>query len=411
MLRFSIFLILIAAVIGGFLAFNSQSSAVPGEVFLSPSPVPILETVVLSAPGRCTEETVLYAPEDTQFCNATPKLDRFRLFEVDLSANRILFYQQGMLAQTFPIAYQAAYGKWFQTPTGYFRIGVKHAKFRSSIVPVFMEDAVQIYEDFFIHAIPYYADGTRVTSQFSGGCIRLEDDVAENFYAITQRGDDVISYATLDGYRIREGFVSPVDIGRFWVRQRFNSPLKVDFTWHADNRENYIQHSGLDLAPPPAGGTGVRDLRAYAIADGTVAAIVRNGERDRGLGNTVILSVEIEGVPVYALYGHLARIREGLEVSQLVQKGEEVGVIGNTGYGCDYWRVGEDGCDATGEPDTHLHLELKTKPVLDSPVPDPDCGISKEIRSCVGSTSEDPKLFGYYDPFTTLFESSSTDYQ
>lgn len=349
--------------------------------------------------NRCRSESVLYLPEDTRFCANIPKLDRFRLFEINLSQNRILFYEQGILERTFPIAYQAAYGRWFQTPTGYFRMGAKKPKFKSSIVPVYMEHAVQLYEDFFVHGIPYYEDGTRVTSQFSGGCIRLEDGVAESFYATARQGDDVVSYVTLEGYLPKQGVASPVDQDSFWIRQRFNSPLKVDWTWRKETDENYIQHTAVDFAPLP----NVSRPTAHAVADGIVQQIIINGSHDRGLGNTVLIAHRIDGVDMYGLYAHLDHIDEGLVVGGRVHAGDVVGLIGNTGYGCAYWHVGDDGCAATGEADTHLHFELKTKPVLDAPISDPTCAISKDIHSCVGSTSADPILFGYLDPMEVLF--------
>lgn len=404
MLRFSVYLMCIAIVVGagyalswsGFSVFSAASVVSPAS---SQSRQPISEPIQITTPHRCDSRVSLYAPQDVSFCENIPKLDRFRLFEVNLSKNRILFYEQGLLVRTFPIAYQAAYGKWFQTPTGYFRLGVKKEKFKSSIVPVYMEYGVQLYEDFFIHGIPYYEDGTRVTSQFSGGCIRLEDDIARSFYNTAQRGDEVVSYLTLDEYPIRDGFVSPIDQGSFWIRQRFNSPLKVEWGWNKEIEENYIQHTGLDLSPMPQ----AHDRFVRAITDGVVEKIVLNGAQDRGLGNTVIVSHRIGGTILYALYAHLDSIHSELKEGALVSSGAHIGIVGNTGYGCNWWRVGDDGCDAIGEPDTHLHLEIKTKPVLGSPYADPNCAISKEVRSCVGSTSADPVLFGYLDPLEVVF--------
>ncbi len=394
--------------IGGWIYADTESSKVAEGVRQSPVPSPAFSPAASGSASadagrtanRCSGTSELYDSQDARFCYDVPKLNRFRLFEINLTGNRILFYEQGMLSRTFPIAYQAAYGKWFETPTGYFQVGVKKQKFMSSIVPVYMENAVQLYEDFFVHGIPYYADGTRVTSQFSGGCIRLEDPVAKDFYGIAQKGDDVVSYATMDGYAPKEGFSSPVRIAGYWVRQRFNSPLKVDFSWHEDNRENYIQHTGMDFAPLP----GERDTGVYAIRDGAVEKIVRNGEHDRGLGNTVILSHIVDGKTVYSLYGHLSYISNSLQPGSPVIRGEQIGIVGNTGYGCNYWKVGKDGCDNAEEADTHLHLEIKDIGDLGSPIQDPACAISKEIRSCVGYTSDDPRNFGYLDPLTFIFD-------
>lgn len=347
----------------------------------------------------CAQDAALYDQGDTQFCSRPPIQNEFRSIEINLSDNRILFYENGMLRRTFPVAYQAPYGKWFQTPTGYFHVGVKNRKFMSSIVPVYMEYAVQLYEDFFIHGIPYHEDGTRVTSQFSGGCIRLEDDVAKDFYNLAQTGDPITSYLTLSKLQTRNGIQSPVDQGGFWVRQRFNSPLKTDWAWHEDKRDNYIQHAGLDLAPFPQ----EHDLTVKSIADGVVEQIIVNGKEDGGLGNAVIIRMNVtSSAPLYALYGHLYEV--SVRAGDLVEAGAQIGVAGNTGYGCEYWKVGKDGCSSTDAADIHLHLEIKSKPVLQAPEPD-ECRLpSGREAVCIGYTSQDPDKFGYIDPLRFIYD-------
>jgi len=45
-----------------------------------------------------------------------------------------------------------------------------------------MNYAVQMYEDFFIHEIPYYLNSERVNSDFIGGCLRLWPKAAKEFF-------------------------------------------------------------------------------------------------------------------------------------------------------------------------------------------------------------------------------------
>ncbi|MFA7201584.1 MAG: peptidoglycan DD-metalloendopeptidase family protein [Candidatus Paceibacterota bacterium] len=348
----------------------------------------------------CTSETIFSEAGDERWCDELPLISRMRLFQIDLTHEKILFFQYGILQKVFPIAYQAPYGKWFQTPTGFFEIGVKREKFMSSIFPVWMEHAVQVYEDFFIHGIPYHSDGTKVTSQFSGGCIRLEDTVAADFFTTTQKGDVIVSYLSLSDAQVQEGFFSPVDTSSFWIRQRFNSPLKTDWSWYEDKQYNYIQHAGVDFASRET----AQDLSVHAIASGTVEAIISNGVDDGGLGNTIIMSHLIEGKKKYVLYGHLASI-VSTQIGAPIKGGDVLGVAGNTGYGCAYWRVGEDGCDKTGDADVHLHLEIKDKPILASPLSDTCVLPSGKKTQCIGYTSTNPTSFGYSDPLPIIFSS------
>ena len=214
-----------------------------------------------------------------------PKICEKRVWEVNLSKNLIYFFENCKLKEIIPIAYQAPEDKWYQTPTGYFRIGVKKEKHISSLFPVYMNYAVQMYEDFFIHEIPYYLDGRRVSSSFSGGCIRLETEYAKKFFNLAKPGDLIVSYKTLDNLKINPRFVFPVNLKEFFIRQRFNNPIRNRWTFSEDRRIDYIQHAGIDLAPLP----NAKDLNVYNIFDGKVVKIVKNGENDHGMGNVVIV--------------------------------------------------------------------------------------------------------------------------
>ncbi len=326
-----------------------------------------------------------------------PKICEKRVWEVDLSDNLIYFYENCKLEQIIPIAYQAPEGKWFQTPTGYFRIGIKKEKHISSLFPVYMNYAVQMYEDFFIHEIPYYLDGQRVSSNFSGGCIRLEKEYAKKFFKLSQPGDLIISYKKLKNFKIKPIFHPPVNINEFFIRQRFNNPIRNRWTFSEDRRIDYIQHAGIDLAPYPF----AKNLNVYNIYHGKVAEIVKNGEEDHGMGNVVIVEHKIKEENIYSLYAHLSEINPKLKKGDFIKKGEVIGKVGATGYGCNYWRIGEDGCDKKSPLDIHLHFEIKTKPTLESPV-EASCFIYNKETKCYGYTPDYPQNYGYFDPIKFL---------
>jgi murein DD-endopeptidase MepM/ murein hydrolase activator NlpD len=355
-----------------------------------------------------------------------PKICEKRVWEVNLSKNLIYFFENCKLKEIIPIAYQAPEGKWYQTPTGYFRIGIKKEKHISSLFPVYMNYAVQMYEDFFIHEIPYYLDGKRVSSSFSGGCIRLETEYAKKFFNLAKPGDLIVSYKTLDNLKINPRFVFPVNLKEFFIRQRFNNPIRNRWTFSEDRRIDYIQHAGIDLAPLP----DAKDLNVYNIFDGKVIKIVKNGENDHGLGNVVITQINADATQinadvdindnqhikdqrssaldqrlsaVYALYAHLSEINPKLKEGNFIKKGEVIGKVGATGYGCNYWRIGEDGCDKNSPLDIHLHFEIKTKPTLESPI-EANCFVYGRETKCYGYTPDNPQNYGYLDPLKFLSE-------
>jgi murein DD-endopeptidase MepM/ murein hydrolase activator NlpD len=337
--------------------------------------------------------------------NLKPKIFEARLWEVNLSKNQIYFFENGKLKEIIPIAYQAPEGVWYQTPTGYFRVGIKKEKHFSSLFPVYMNYAVQMYEDFFIHEIPYYLNGERVSSDFTGGCIRLWPKFAKEFFEKTKQGDLIISYKDLDDFEVKEDFVFPVNKNKFYVRQRFNNPLRTSWFRGPDRSIDYIQHAGVDLAPNP----DAKDLNVYNIYDGKVVKIVKNGEDDHGLGNVVIMQINADLTQtnadnlntIYALYAHLSEINPKLKEGDFIKKGEIIGKVGATGYGCNYWRVGEDGCDKNSKLDVHLHFEIKEKPVLESPEP-VKCFLNGSWKNCYGYVPHNPTDYGYIDPLKFL---------
>jgi len=347
-----------------------------------------------------------------------PKVNEKRVFEVNLSENRIDFYEDGRLKESFKIAYQSKEGVWYQTPTGYFRIGIKKERHLSSIFPVYMDHAVQFYEDFFIHGIPYYENGQKVSSQFSGGCIRLENDDAKRFYDLAQKDDLVIVFLTLDNFKVNPKFSFPVNKDEYWIRQRFNSPLRARYTGSKNRKIDYVQHAGIDLAPNP----DAKDFNVYSIYDGKIVKIVKNGNDDHGLGNVIIIEYNIDTLQnatqtnpvtdirwnqrssaVYSLYAHLEKIREDLKEGDYVKKGEKIGEVGATGYGCNYWRIGEDGCDKLSRLDKHLHFEIKILPTLESPI-EAKCFVNGNYKPCYGYVPDNPEKYGYLNPLKFLSE-------
>lgn len=317
----------------------------------------------------------------------TPKLNSDKSIEIDLTNEIISLWQGGNIITTLPIAYQAREGNWFQSPTGYFRVGEMEKNKKSSLTGVNMPYSIQIYEDFFIHEIPFFDDGIRLTSAYSGGCLRLETEHAKTLFEFAEKRMSVVVFKTIDGYKLKPQYHEPVDLKTSWIRQSFNNPIRETYKYGGNLDKiglDYVQHTGVDFS-----GEG----NVYSIADGIVAGIWENGDA-HGLGNTLI----IDYGEFYALYGHLEKPLEWtgkLKVGDRVSKGSIIGQISNTGYGCNYWRIGEDGCNSKNPPDNHLHFEIKSKPVLENPT-------GEEIF--YGYTLNNPESYGYQNPMKVLFD-------
>lgn len=354
----------------------------------------------------CAETLVLQNESDRHFCSETPKLTEQKGAQIDLTNEKIILFENGKIVDILPVAYQSPENVWFQTPTGYFRVGLMNKKHRSSLFPVNMPYAIQITEDFFMHEIPFYDDGTKVTSKFSGGCLRFETNVARRLFEFLNRGDQLIIYKTFDNHDTKANLHAPVTTDQFWIRQRFRNPLRSAWS-HTGDLDNlmldYDEHTGIDFAP----NGNATDLNVYAITDGTIMAVRQNDGNDHGMGATVIVEHTLNGKRIYGVYAHLASINASVVQGTHVRIGDTLGHVGNSAYGCQtYWKIGTDGCTSTGSDDIHLHFELKTKPVLENPEGEDACKLpsSDATHACYGYTPTDPRDYGYLDPFTTLFE-------
>jgi len=94
-------------------------------------------------------------------------------------------------------------------------------------------------------------------------------------------------------------------------------------------------HKGTDFTP--GAGTAI-----YSIAAGTVTYTEVS---DRGMGNNVIISHVVGGVKVESLYAHMQMNSSPLNVGDVVNVGDFIGLVGETGT-------------AIG---AHLHLEIHIK--------------------------------------------------
>lgn len=413
------FLLGLAGFKAGQFIFEKKTQALTeGNYSQIASSTPLINPFKEIAENFCADGIVLDSPNDKNYCLKKSNLNESRGIIVDLTNQKALLYDNWKIIKILPVAYQAKEGNWFQTPTGYFKVGIKKEHMTSSFVPVSMDYSVQFYEDFFMHAIPYHSDGTRVTSAFSGGCLRFQDKDAEEIFNFAQKGDTVIIAKNFDDLGAKSDFHMPVDTQNYWIRQRFNNPLR-QFWDHKSNintiQLDYYQHTGVDFAP----NKDAHDLNAYAIADGAIAKIQPNiAGQDHGLGNTIILEHALNGASmqnpadgtnkIYSLYAHLDSINPGLKEGMPVNKGDVIGKIGNSGYGCrNYWKIGKDDCSSPTEQnpnDTHLHFEIKASPVLENPEGGEICQNSDySQRLCYGYTPDDPVKYGYINPIQFLF--------
>jgi hypothetical protein len=113
-------------------------------------------------------------------------------------------------------------GSYYETPGGNYTTEYKIRNHFSSIGLVYMPYSVHVFGNFFIHGIPYYPDGTEVSSTYSGGCIRLRNEDAQKVYAFVEKGTPVRITGAAD-----ETFTYPEEIGSQHVENMDMTRLMV----------------------------------------------------------------------------------------------------------------------------------------------------------------------------------------
>ncbi|MGB9847796.1 MAG: L,D-transpeptidase family protein [Minisyncoccia bacterium] len=104
----------------------------------------------------------------------------------DLDEMKITVYKNGEIVEAVPIIAKGREGSWFETPVGLYKIEAKFNKAYSRFANVYMNYALAFEGNFLIHGWPYYPNGRKVDSSYSGGCIRLFDEDAKKIYDLAE---------------------------------------------------------------------------------------------------------------------------------------------------------------------------------------------------------------------------------
>jgi D-alanyl-D-alanine carboxypeptidase len=125
--------------------------------------------------------------------------DRFiadgnKFIEADLSAMKLTVYASGTPVKVVPILTKGREGSWWETPAGLYTIETKERNHFSTFGHVYQPWSMAFQGNFFIHGWPYYPGGEDVSSQYSGGCIRLSTADAKAVYDLINTGTPVLVF-------------------------------------------------------------------------------------------------------------------------------------------------------------------------------------------------------------------------
>jgi hypothetical protein len=111
---------------------------------------------------------------------------------IHLDRNNLELRDGDVTLATINLVTQGKPGSYYETIGGSYVSDYKELSHFSSIGHVFMPYSVHLFGNYFIHGIPYHADGTQVSSTYSGGCIRLANYDAKTVYDFVEKGMPII---------------------------------------------------------------------------------------------------------------------------------------------------------------------------------------------------------------------------
>lgn len=120
--------------------------------------------------------------------------DKADFVEVDLSAMIVRAYKQGEVGVEVPVKTKGRDGSWWETPAGLYKIESKEKNHFSGMGHVYQPWSMRFQGNFYIHGWPYYPGGAPVSTQYSGGCIRLETEDAKKIYDAVETGTPILVF-------------------------------------------------------------------------------------------------------------------------------------------------------------------------------------------------------------------------
>ena len=202
--------------------------------------------------------------------------------------------------QTLPLVSQGKPGSYYETIGGVYASDYKIPLHFSSIGHVYMPYSVHLFGNYFVHGIPYYPNGDKVSSAYSGGCIRLADDDAKILYTFVERGTPIVITRGSD-YDFSPTTISTTNI----TSMEMTNIMVATISLEALTQDNEIL--SIDDATVTTrrkllsqlltqGNTDVSHLYADSIGKGNFIELMNQKAKALGLSNTTFTSIDTPAI-------------------------------------------------------------------------------------------------------------------
>lgn len=148
----------------------------------------------VAPPAKILQVKVAETPTETSEIIYKPIISDGKYIDVNLKDMVIILFENGEIVKKLPVAGKGN-PKTSPTKEGIFNVLMKKEKAFSDIYHVWLPWSIKYSGPYFIHGWPYWPNGEKLTSIYSGGCVRLQDQDAKYLYDWAEIGTPVIIYS------------------------------------------------------------------------------------------------------------------------------------------------------------------------------------------------------------------------
>ncbi len=226
---------------------------------------------------------------------------------VNLETNQLFLYDGTTTVAVIQIVSQGRPGSYYETIGGTYTSDYKVPLHFSSFGYVYMPYSVHLFGNYFIHGIPYYPNGEKVSSSYSGGCIRLLDDDAKKVYNFISTTTPITitkgNYTEFTPTKVSEEKISSMSMTRLMTALISLELLKQDDEITDTDGITITTRKELLYRLLKQDDDAVSVLYAGALGEKSYVAHMNKRAATLGLTNTVFTSVRTPAVTTEEEYG------------------------------------------------------------------------------------------------------------
>lgn len=173
---------------------------------------PFLAQLTLPASTLTFQSPFVPTPSRTESVYQ-PSIEKGKFIDANLETMRMTLFEDGKAMKTYPIAAKGN-PRTAATREGNFSILVKEENHLSRLSHVWMPWSMQFSGDYFIHGWPYWPNGEKLKSKYSGGCVRLQTSDAQDLYEWADKGTALTVHSTSAHLFFSEKHIQDGDLAR-----------------------------------------------------------------------------------------------------------------------------------------------------------------------------------------------------